>query len=181
MFKNYIIIAIRNFVRQKLYSFINILGLAVGIACFILIMLWVTDELSYNKFNENYREIYRVINYHSMEGPHFFSNSPNALGPELKEKYPEIIEFARYNDYSGIVKYRDKFFNEPLFIYGDPALFQIFSFPLIKGNPETCFDDVYSIAISEKAAEKYFGSEDPIGKVLSVDNEDHARKFEYQV
>jgi len=172
MLKNYIIIALRNFIRQKLYSLINVLGLAIGIACFILIMLWVTDELSYNKFNENYDEIYRVINYHSMEGPHFFSNSPNAMGPELKKKYPEIIEFVRYNDYSGIVKYGDKYFNEPLFIYGDPALFRIFTFPIVKGNPETCFDDVYSIAISERAAKKYFGDEDPLGKVLIVDNED---------
>ncbi len=172
MFKNYIIIAFRNFIRQKLYSFINILGLAIGLACFILIMLWVIDELSYNKFNENYDEIYRVINYHSMDGPHFFSNSPNAMGPELKKLYPEIIEFARYNDYGGIVKYGDKFFNEPLFIYGDPSLFSIFSFPIIQGNPETCFDDVYSIAISERVAKKYFGEKNPIGEVLIVDNED---------
>jgi len=172
MFKNYIIIAFRNFIRQKLYSFINILGLAIGLACFILIMLWVIDELSYNKFNKNYDEIYRVINYHSMDGPHFFSNSPNAMGPELKKLYPEIIEFTRYNDYGGIVKYDDKFFNEPLFIYGDPALFKMFSFPIVKGNPETCFDDVYSIAISERVAVKYFGDKNPIGEVLVVDNED---------
>lgn len=107
-----------------------------------------------------------------MDGPHFFSNSPNAMGPELKKLYPEIIEFARYSTYSEIVKYGDKFFNEPLFIYGDPALFSMFSFPIVKGNSETCFDDVYSIAISERVAQKYFGDKNPLGEMLIVDNED---------
>jgi len=172
MFKNYIIIAFRNFIRQKLFSLINVLGLAIGIACFILIMLWVTDELSYDKFNENYDEIYRPISYHRMDGPHFFSASPNAMGPELKKQYPEIIEYARYSMDGGIVKYGEKVFNEPSLIYGDPSLFKIFTFPIIKGNPNTCFEDVYSIAISERAADKYFGKVNPIGELLTVDNED---------
>jgi ABC-type antimicrobial peptide transport system permease subunit len=173
MFKNYLKIALRNLFRQKVYSFINISGLAVGMACFILILLWVQDELRYDRFHENIEYIYRVLDYEKYSNGEelYFTSNPAVLGPILKEEYPEILEFTRFTRGRNIItQYGGKRFNDDGFAFADPSFFRLFTFPLVEGNEESVFSDPYSLVISEEAAGKYFGDENPIGKTIQIDN-----------
>jgi len=167
MFRNYIKVAFRHIRRRKVYSFINILGLTIGMACFILIGLWVKDELSFDRFHQKKDRIYRVLN-RLQDGRAGF-NITYALGPALKAEYPEVEEACRVCLWYGShVKYRDKIYAERNIYLADPSFFKIFSFPFIKGNPEMALSDRYSIVLTEKMAQKYFGDEDPIGKILHL-------------
>lgn len=175
MFKNYFKVAIRNIQRHKAFSFINITGLAIGMACCILIMLWVQDELSYDKFHENEDTLYRMIVQDlDAKGDLGGSTIPYALAPILKSEYPEIANFTRYQDLSWLLNcsftYQEKKFYEPDFFLADPAFFEMFSFSFIKGDPVTALQDIYSIVLTEDTAYKYFGTEDPMGKVLKINN-----------
>ncbi len=172
MFKNYFKIALRNVVKYKGYSFINISGLAIGMACFILIFLWVQDELSFDKFHENAPELYR-INTRDSENPDVIThNSSFALAPGLKEQYPQIAAFTRWWFYGNLVKYKDKVFKTHFkFRTADPAIFEMFTFPFIKGDPKTALTNLNSVVITQETAKKIFGNEEPMGKVLIVDNE----------
>jgi len=154
MFKNYFKITFRNIIRQKTYSFINIAGLAVGMACFILISMWVQDELSFDRFHENIDQLYRVVDYEEYSNGEevYFSQNAAPLGPILKEKYPEILEFTRYRRGGGIVSYGDKKFNQNGFGFTDQSFFNLFSFPLIRGDKNTVLSDPYSIVITEEMA-----------------------------
>jgi ABC-type antimicrobial peptide transport system permease subunit len=177
MFKNYLKIAIRNILRHKVYSFINIFGLAVGMACCILILLLVQHHLSYDRFHKNVGDIYRVIkevkftNYSDK-----WAVTTGPLGPSLKKDFPDIINAARiYYPLEYLLTYKDKnFYEKPVF--ADGSLFEMFSFPFIKGNPSTALSEPYSIVISEKMAEKYFGIENPLGKIITV-----SQKYSFQV
>ena len=167
MFNNYIKVALRHIKRRKVYSFINILGLTIGMACFILIGLWVKDELSFDRFHQNKDRIFRVLN-RMQDGSAYFQIT-YALGPALKAEYPEVEEACRvWMWYGSHVKYQDKIYAERNIYLSDPSFFQIFSFPFIKGNPETALADRYSIVLTEEMAQKYFGDEDPIGKALHL-------------
>jgi putative ABC transport system permease protein len=167
MFRNYIKVAFRHIRRRKVYSFINILGLTIGMACFILIGLWVKDELSFDRFHQNKDRIYRVLNRAQDGSAHF--QITYALGPALKAQYVEVEEACRvWLWYGSHVRYRDKIYAERNIYLADPTFFKIFSFPFIKGNPETALADKYSIVITEQMAQKYFGEEDPIGKALHL-------------
>ena len=173
MFKNYLKIALRNLFKQKTYSLINIAGLAVGMACFILIFLWVQDELSYDMFHKNINQLYRVVDYEKYSNGEelYFSQNSALLGPILKSMYPEIHDFARYRrGGSTIVNYGEKRFTEDGVVFTDPSFFKLFSFSIIKGNQETILSDPYSIVITEEIAQKYFGTEEPVGKTLLIDN-----------
>jgi putative ABC transport system permease protein len=179
MFKNYLLITIRNLFRNKIYSFINIAGLAVGMTSFILISLWVQDELSYDGFHENIDNLYRVVDYEKYSNGEeiFFSQNSALLGPILKSKYPEIIDFTRFRrGNSQIVNYKDKSFNQDGIVFADPSIFDLFSFEIVNGNKGTILSDPYSIAITEDIAIKYFGNEDPIGKTLQLD-----KRFDFNV
>ncbi len=175
MASNYLKTAFRNMRKQKVFSFINISGLAAGMACFILIMLWVDHELSFNKFHENGENIYRVLkdDIHSPESAHIYGK----LGPAIKEEIPEIIEMGRFIwRYVPLVKYNsgkkdaaEKSFYEREFYLFDPSIFDIFTFPFLKGDPKTALKN--GIVITETMALKYFGQEDPMGKILNFDNE----------
>ncbi|HEX3072082.1 MAG TPA: ABC transporter permease [Ignavibacteriales bacterium] len=174
MIPNYIKIAVRNLIKSKAYSFINIAGLAIGMSCSILILLWVQDELSFNKFHKDADQIYRVAETQYYAGGEEFKiyNTPNPLAAALKEENPEVMYSARYAQWFGemLVQQGDKRFYE-IVQAADPSFFKIFTFPIIKGDKETFFDKPHSVLLTEKAAEKYFGKEDPIGKTLNLNNQ----------
>jgi putative ABC transport system permease protein len=175
MFRNYFKVALRNIQRHKAFSFINITGLAIGMACCILIMLWVQDELSFDKFHESRDTLYRlIIQSPDATGDLGGSTIPYALAPILKSEYPEIANFTRYQDLSWLLNssftYKEKKFYEPNFFLADPTFFEMFSFSFIKGDPATALQDIYSIVLTEDTANKYFGTEDPVGKVLRINN-----------
>lgn len=167
MFRNYIKIAFRHIKRRKVYSFINVFGLTIGMACFILIGLWVKDELSFDRFHQKKDRIFRILNRTQDGSAHF--QITYALGPALKAEYPEVEEACRVWLWFGShVKYRDKIYTERNIYLADPSFFTVFSFPFVKGSPETALSDRYSIVLTEEMARKYFGDEDPIGKVLHL-------------
>ena len=167
MFRNYIKVAFRHIKRRKVYSFINILGLTIGMACFILIGLWVKDELSFDRFHQKKDRIFRVLN-RMQDGSASFQIT-YALGPALKAEYPEVEEACRvWLWYGSHIRYQDKIYAERNIYLADPSFFKIFSFPLLKGNPETALAGRHSIVLTEQMAQKYFGDEDPIGKVLHL-------------
>ncbi|MGD9345820.1 MAG: ABC transporter permease [Candidatus Aminicenantes bacterium] len=166
MLKNYFKITWRNIKNNKTYSFINIMGLAVGMACCILILLWVQDELSYDKFHKNYSDIYQTIP--ELQNIKVSSN-PLALAAVFKEQYPEVRQIARFCYRYWLLKHEDKMFNERGGLVDEDFL-KIFTFPLIKGTPETVLSSRESIVLTESAAAKYFGTKDPIGKSFMINN-----------
>ena len=174
MFVNYFKIAWRNIVRQRCYSFINITGLAIGMTCCILILLWVQHELSYDKFNVKAKDIYRVVENQYYAGGEIFpvAVTPAALAPALKEKFPEIIRATRFSRRWWTIKYGEDIFNEAGGL-ADPEIFEIFTIPFIKGDPQTALSDPNSIVLTQNLAEKYFGDEEPIGKTLIINNDEN--------
>ena len=166
MFMNYLKIAIRNVKKYKGYSFINITGLALGMACSILIGLWIQDELSYDRFHQNADVIYRILNKETnKENPQHYAVSPIPLAPVLKQEYPEIVAATRY--YPTTISFRresESFYERGCFV--DPDFLTMYSFPLTAGNPGSALSDPFSIIIAEHMAEKYFGRQDPLGKTL---------------
>jgi predicted permease len=172
MIKNFFLSTLRNIMRYKGYSFINIAGLAIGMACSILIMVWVAHELSYDKFNEKSDKLYRLVQtqYYST-GPLTTTCMPGLIAKDLKEQYPEIEDaFMFYYIPGAVLSYGEKKFNEDIRM-ADPGLFRMFDFDFISGNPATAFDDLHSIVITSEMAEKYFPGEDPVGKLLRMNDE----------
>jgi len=162
MFRNYIKIAIRNIQKHKGYSMINIVGLAVGMACCLLILLWVFDELGYDRFHENLDRLHRIV-ISSERGN--TASSPWALVPALKRDYPEIVMGSWYSPRTILMKVEDRMYNETCALVA-PEFLEMFTFPFIQGDPKTAFANRHSIVLTEKTAHKYFGSEDPIGKTV---------------
>jgi putative ABC transport system permease protein len=173
MLGNYIKITLRNMKRHKGYTFINIAGLAVGIACTIFILLWVKDELSFDRFHENADRIYRVVFSTSDDGSPTNANGAFGVGPALKRGFPEVIETVRLRKMGQGVKryvgYKDKKYYELRFFFSEPTIFTVFDFPLVKGDPAKALDEPNSIVLTEEVARKYFGNEDPIGKIIEAD------------
>ncbi len=175
MLKNYIKIALRNLKRNKLYSILNITGLAVGITCCILILLYVQDELSYDRFHENADRIYRVTSHFVLKDRGMnFASTAHVQGPMFKEAYPEVENYVRFNSYGSrrMIRYKDTSYAEEKFIWVDNSIFDIFTFNLIKGNPKEALVKPNTVVITEEIAEKYFGDEDPIGKNLQIHNDE---------
>ncbi|HEB35458.1 MAG TPA: ABC transporter permease [Candidatus Aminicenantes bacterium] len=171
MFKNYVKIAIRNLLRNKLYSFLNIAGLAIGIACCVLILLYVQDELSFDRFHEKADRIFRVNTHFVIpERTMHFATTAHVQGQMFKDEYPEVENYVRFNQYGlrRVIRYKENTFYEEKFIYADHTLFDVFSFKLIKGNPKDALVKPNSLVVTEEMAEKYFGSDDPLGKDLRV-------------
>ncbi len=169
MVKNYINVAIRNLVRHKGYSLINIVGLAIGLAVCILIFQYVHMELTYDAFHENSDDIYRFVgSFQEETGEWDFSAlSPIPLGPALADQYPEVVRFSRFLNRTTVVKSNGRVFNE-LLLFADPDVLSMFSFHMLKGNPGVALNDKHSVVLSEAAAEKYFGDSDPMGEALSI-------------
>ena len=180
MFKNYLKISLRNILKQKSYSFINIAGLAMGIAVFILIALYVQHELSFDTYHDNADRIYRVIQEKpgsESVGKDKFATTPPALAPALMQEFPEIVSAARIGVLSNtLVSGNEKNFIEAKVHCTEPEIFEIFSIPFVKGDAKTALNDPFSILLSERTAEKYFSSENPVGKVLNL-----GEKFDFKV
>ncbi len=170
MTKNYFKIAIRNIVKYKLYSFINIVGLAVGIAICLLIFLFISDELSYDKFYPNSDRIYKVIR-EKGEGNELEGVTPLPLCEALRTDFPEL-EVIQVRSASNVISYKEKTFTENEFDYVDSNFFKVFSFNLVEGDPNTALKNPNSVVITKEIAKKYFGNEDPMGKTLISENKD---------
>ncbi|MDR6563872.1 MULTISPECIES: ABC transporter permease [unclassified Arcicella] len=170
MIQNYLKIAIRNLLRNKTFSAINVVGLALGIATCLIIMLFVYDELSYDRFNEKADRIYRVVFKASINDGKI--NEANVMPPTaqvLKNDYPEVLDATRLRTSgSPEIVYHDKKFKENSFASVDANFFQVFTLPLLKGDAKTALVQPNTAVITKELAKKYFGNEDPIGKVLFI-------------
>jgi putative ABC transport system permease protein len=174
MFKNYFKMTLRNFKKNKGYSFINISGLAIGMACCILILLWVQDELSYDRFHKNSSDLYRVlIEDRFPDGrTNRYGVAPTPLGPAFKAEFPEVVNATRYRRLGRMaVKFGENYFNENYFVFVDPSFFQVFTFPFLEGDPGAALSKPGNIVITESMAKKYFGDLNPLGKTLNINNQ----------
>ncbi len=173
MLKSYLTIALRYLKRHKIYSFINISGLAIGMACCVLILLWINDEIRYDRFHEQTENLYRVVNDLNY-GPYSQLTKGTAypLSSAMKEEIPEVRETVRLLPTRKIlVAYGEKKYYEENFYFADPSLFKIFTFPFIKGDPDTALSSPSSVVITQDMASKYFGSQDPLGKTIQTQNQ----------
>lgn len=175
MFRNHIKIAVRNLRKQKFYALINVLGLSVGIACCLLITLFIKDELSYDKHFPNADQLYRVlvdIKFGEMDGK--VSETPAPLAKTLTERFPEVEQAGRFRSWGDRLVRRDTTMDnikEERVIWADPEIFDLFSFHTLSGDPIEAFRAPATVVITEQVAEKYFPDTDPIGKSLIFDND----------
>ncbi len=169
MLKNYLKIAFRNLMAHKGNAFINIGGLSIGIAASLLMLLYVYDVLTYDHFHQNADHIYLLYRTRPLpqRGNVPIRETWMPLLPEIKRTYPGIVDGLRFVSVGSWIRYKDKRFRENYYAV-DSSLFTMFSFPLRLRNPATVLADPYSVVVSEKIARKYFGDEDPIGKVLRI-------------
>ncbi len=176
MFKNYFISAIRSLKRHKLFTLLNVFGLATGMACSILIFLWVQDERSYDKFNDHSSQICRLTaNVSGVEA----AVTPPAIGGALKRQIPNVKSFARLVSLHSIVTIGTKKFDEKQLFYADPNFLQMFNYPLIQGDKTTALSRPGGVVITSATAIKYFGSDNVIGKTMHID--DNTPGHEYEV
>ena len=173
MIKNFFSIVLRNIVRNKVSTFINVAGLATGLAASLFILLWVQNELSFEKFNANAENIYRVEEDQFYSDRRYHVNvTPLPSGPVWKEKIPEIREQVRINPWLPRMLFRkdDKVFFESRIIAADSTIFRVFTFQMFMGNIETALNDPNSVVLTKTLAEKYFGKDDPLGQSLTIEN-----------
>lgn len=169
MLKNYFKIAIRSLIRQKVFSVINVCGLALGIACCVLIMLFVEHELSFDRFHHNKERLYRAVEveYEPNGARNALAFQPLPMGPALEAEYAEVEHAVRLFTGGGTVTYGEQIFGED-FVYTDPAFLTIFDFPLQKGDPNSALANPSSVVITRRIAEKYFGDKNPIGEQMHI-------------
>ncbi len=167
MLRNYFKIAYRNLVKNKLFSLINIMGLAIGLTCSIIILLWVQDELSYDKFHKNHNRIFRVLQEMPFTEKVNWAINQGPLAPALKADIPEIEDASRVAYGGWRIRYADEQFTENG-IYVDPSFFNIFSFEILEGDINTALADTYSVLVTEDMAGKLFGDEPAIGKSIRL-------------
>ncbi len=171
MIRNHITVALRNLRKHKAYSLINVTGLAIGMASTILILLWVRDELSFDRFHAKATQIHRIYRDEAATAAGSSSAlTPPPMAAALKKDFPEVLLATRFGTWQRrLVTSGDRSFSESRYMHVDPDFFDMFSFPLLKGDPETALAEPYSIVLTESAAAKYFGDEDPVGRSLTVD------------
>ncbi|MEM9672288.1 MAG: ABC transporter permease [Bacteroidota bacterium] len=182
MLKSYLIIAYRNLLKNKVFSLINILGLAIGMAACLLILQYVTFELSYDDFHKKRDQIYRVgVAWYYPNGELEEKDAGNfgAAGPTMKAEIPEVEAFARFRPWFGntLVKYKDVTLPQERIYFADPSVFSIFSFPILQGDAINGLEEAHSAVISKSTAHKYFGDEDPIGKTIELQQDSSVRLF----
>ena len=158
-------IALRHLSRHRGYTTVNVLGLAVGLACAILIFLYVGHELSYDRYHEQADRIYRVVFNDSAK-------TPRSVGPALQADFPEVQDLLRLHPTTGtwVMKYEDRIYYERAVYWAESSLFDFFALPLVQGDPERALEAPYTVVISEDTARRYFGEEDPMGKTIDADN-----------
>jgi putative ABC transport system permease protein len=169
MFRNYLLVALRGLRKNKLYTSINIVGLTAGIVSCLLIGLYVWNELSYDRFNKKADRIVRMVMEYADGGTvNKTAVCGTKAGPQLSRTFPAIAAFTRTIKAGGVVRYQDKVFDEPGLLYADSSFFSIFSFPLLEGDPRTALNAPERVVLTRKLARKYFGDEDPVGKVVNI-------------
>lgn len=178
MFKNYLKITYRHLVKHKSYSFINIFGMSIGIISSILILTYIGYEFSFDSYHKNADNIYRIASRRvTMGKTRELAISPAPVAPTMIRDFPEVIDAVRF---SPTVKrefaYQDKKFFETGVLYADQSVFNVFSFELIEGDPETVLEVPFTMVVTEKTAHKYFGNESPVGKIIKWDN-----NFDYRI
>lgn len=182
MLLNYIKIAYRNYKRNKGTFLINITGLAIGMVVCVYILQYVSYEMSYDKFHEYSRNIYRIQYnfYKNGEKRIEAASAVPAVGPAMKNNFPEVQEFTRLFCHSGIISYKEVNFRERQIYAVTPSFLTLFSFPLIKGDPKTALSGPYKAVITESVAKRYFGEEDPLGKMIQWNGERFG-EFEFEI
>ncbi len=173
MFKSYLKIAFRNLRKYKGYSFINIVGLAIGIASCMLIYLYIADELSYDRYHKDGDRIYRVaLNMEKDNSLNQYAFNVPPLAPALKKDFPQVENSARIMLFgqTRLIKYEDKLFYESGFVFADSDIFTIFTIPFLNGDPENALARPNTVVLTKTLAEKYFGTENPLGKVLNIND-----------
>lgn len=162
MFKNYLIIALRTFRKRKSFSLINLAGLAVGVACFWLISLYVQFELSFDRYHEKSDRIYRVVAHQPGNiylGTDHFAVTQAVLAKTLKQEYPEVLAAVTIDDANNVlISVDEKDFYEDGLLMADDELFELFDFPFLVGDPKTALAELFSIVLTEEVAHKYFGN-----------------------
>ncbi|MBB6127607.1 ABC transporter permease [Mucilaginibacter lappiensis] len=180
MLKNYLRSAVRNITRHKFISFINIFGLTIGLTCCMLILVYIVNELSYDKFNTNATDIYRVTrSFNTPDGVEtlYLGAVAPPFGPLLKNEFPDIKKVTRIlTNGNVVIRYKEKLLTEESSYFADENFFDFFSVKTIKGDPHTALSDPFSVMMTVDMARKYFGDDDPINKEIRIDN-----KFNYKV
>lgn len=174
MFRNYIKIAFRNLMKHKTFSFINIVGVAVGLACFLLIAIYVKDELVYDRYNTKADRIYRVTRtFLSSEGVATLKLAQLAppFAPLIRQDFPEIEEVVRTIDEDALIRYGEYAFHERDIFFAESNIFKVFDIQVVAGNANYALANPFSIMLSRPMAEKYFGRENPIGKTVRLENQ----------
>jgi putative ABC transport system permease protein len=168
MLKNYLKITIRNIIKHKAYSLINITGLVIGMVCFMLVMLWVKYEFSYDRYIVNSDRIFRLAFEANLGETNISSNNvPGLLGKDMMANYSGIEQYVRFGvQYNSFVSYKETVFNERELAFADKNVFEFFQIPMISGDPKTALAQPNTVCLSERIAKKYFGNEDPIGKIM---------------
>jgi putative ABC transport system permease protein len=171
MFQNYFLTAFRNLRKRKGFSFLNIVGLAIGMASCILLLQYVLFEFSYDNFHENADNIYRLRydNYRNNELRFSCAAAVAAVGQAYKDNFPEVVDYTKLMDINSVIRFEEKVFREQKVQLATPSFLTMFDWNLVKGNAETALVDANTAVISESTARKYFGDQDPMGKHLKVD------------
>ena len=172
MLKNHLTVAIRNLRRNAGFTFINVAGLALGIACCILILLHVREELSYDTYHENADRIYRVVSEHRRaDDASFGARTPVPLGPVLKDEYPEVDEVVRFwRAFQPVLRHEETIVRESERLYfTDPAVFDVLTFDFVAGDPATALVEPETMVITETMAHRYFGDENPMGRSIGYE------------
>jgi putative ABC transport system permease protein len=173
MLKNYLKIAWRNLVKNKTFSIINIAGLAIGLSCFLLIALYVMDELSYDKYNDKSGRIYRIHSDIKMGNSDLrLAVASDPMGAAMKNDYPQVEQYVRLYNSSGskLLKKGNEFISEPNVTHADSTLFDVFALPALYGDTKTALNEPNTVVLTESAARKYFGTADVVGKTIETDD-----------
>ena len=179
MLKNLLKTAIRNITKDFGYSSLNIIGLTIGIASALFLIIYVADEVSYDRYHEKADRIYRVSSHIKETDDEFtWIVAQIPFGPQVTEDYPEVDAAVRFINFNRApFRYNDKEFYENNFFYADTAVFDVFTYKFIKGDPKTALMEPNTMVLTETVANKYFGNDDPIGKILVSGEESYRIKI----